>query len=162
MAGSTSPFPTNQILNVKPEALSRIHSVKESSTDPSLIFQPTCLIAAVTSDIEAGVIQAQLQHADPGGGPPNHWFVPKSALSQVLQWAHSSPLTCHPGVSRTLGYLRRRFWWPTMEADTLFCLCSKQDLNPALCKFTTPATHTQPSLVPHSSGLLHWTSSILG
>lgn len=25
---------------------------------------------------------------------------------------------CHPGCNRTLGLLKRRFWWPTMEADT--------------------------------------------
>lgn len=50
--------------------------------------------------------------------PPNRQFVPNSVRSQVLQWGHASRFACHPGVNRTLGLLRRHFWWPTMEADT--------------------------------------------
>lgn len=61
---------------------------------------PTCSIATVTCDIEEIVRQAQPQQADPGNGPPNRLFVPESVRSQVLQWAHSSPLTCHPGVNQ--------------------------------------------------------------
>lgn len=36
----------------------------------------------------------------------------------VLQWVHSSHLSCHPGVARTLEVLRGKFWWPTMDSDT--------------------------------------------
>ncbi|XP_037626231.1 uncharacterized protein LOC119488550 [Sebastes umbrosus] len=41
-----------------------------------------------------------------------------SARSQVLQWGHSSKLTCHPGFHRTLSFIKRRFWWPSMTRDT--------------------------------------------
>ncbi len=36
---------------------------------------------------------------------------------RLLQWGHSSRLSCHPGVARTLAFLRRRFWWPEMRTD---------------------------------------------
>ncbi len=28
-----------------------------------------------------------------------------------------SPLTCHPGNARTLDFLQRRFWWPSIKED---------------------------------------------
>ena len=43
---------------------------------------------------------------------------PASICSQVLQWAHSSKLTCHPRFHRTLQFLRQSFWWPSMHRDT--------------------------------------------
>ena len=30
-------------------------------------------------------------------------------------WGHSSQFACHPGASRTSQFIRRRFWWPTLE-----------------------------------------------
>ena len=53
----------------------------------------------------------------PTGGPPNRLFVPESVRSRVLVWGHSSQLACHPGVSRTSQFIRRRFWWPSLEDD---------------------------------------------
>ncbi len=64
------------------------------------------------------MLEAQHTQPDPGNGPPNCVFVPDSVRSQVLQWGHSSRFACHPGIGRTLSLLKRRFWWPTMGADT--------------------------------------------
>lgn len=38
-------------------------------------------------------------------------FVPDPVKSQVLSWAHSSKLTCHPGLKQTLAFLKQHFWW---------------------------------------------------
>ena len=54
----------------------------------------------------------------PGNGPPGRLFVPDSVRSAVLQWAHASKMSCHPGVARTMALLRRRFWWPAMGDQT--------------------------------------------
>uniref|UniRef100_A0A3B4VHR5 Gypsy retrotransposon integrase-like protein 1 n=1 Tax=Seriola dumerili TaxID=41447 RepID=A0A3B4VHR5_SERDU len=54
---------------------------------------------------------------DPKTGPSDKRFVPDAARSQVLQWGHSSRLTCHPGTHRTLLFLQQRFWWPGMARD---------------------------------------------
>ncbi|KAL1022407.1 hypothetical protein UPYG_G00026550, partial [Umbra pygmaea] len=61
----------------------------------------------------------------------------------VLKWAHSSNLTCHPGINRTKAFLCRRFWWPTVHDDvrSFVSACPTCALNKG---------STQPS-----SGLLH-------
>ncbi|XP_061645390.1 uncharacterized protein edaradd isoform X2 [Phyllopteryx taeniolatus] len=38
-------------------------------------------------------------------------FVPDSARSDVLQWAHNSKLTCHPRTTRTIQFIQQPFWW---------------------------------------------------
>ena len=35
----------------------------------------------------------------------------------VLEWAHFSKLTCHPGSRRTLDFIRQHFWCSTMVPD---------------------------------------------
>ena len=103
--------------NVKPDALSRLYSPEDPGTDPETILPPTCLIATLTWEVESAVRLAQRQQPDPGLGPPNRMFVPDAVRSKVLIWAHSSRLTCHPGITRTLDFIRRRFWWSTMDKD---------------------------------------------
>uniref|UniRef100_A0A672F8Z2 Gypsy retrotransposon integrase-like protein 1 n=1 Tax=Salarias fasciatus TaxID=181472 RepID=A0A672F8Z2_SALFA len=104
--------------NVKPDALSRQFSVEEPSDETASILPKTCILASLTWEIEGQVRDALNQHPDPGNGPPGTLFVPDSVRSQVLQWAHSSRIFCHPSVSRTLEVLRQRFWWPRMINDT--------------------------------------------
>ena len=103
--------------NGKPDALSRLHSPEDRCSDPENILPPACLIATLTWEIESAVRRAQSQQPDPGTGPPNRLFVPDAVRSRVLLWAHSSRLTCHPGITRTLDFIRRRFWWSSMDAD---------------------------------------------
>lgn len=67
----------------------------------------SCIVTALTWGIEAKACQAQSTQPDPGNGPPDCLFVPDSVCSQVLQWAHSSYLTCHPEGHRTFSYLKR-------------------------------------------------------
>uniref|UniRef100_A0A8P4GJA5 Gypsy retrotransposon integrase-like protein 1 n=1 Tax=Dicentrarchus labrax TaxID=13489 RepID=A0A8P4GJA5_DICLA len=104
--------------NAKPDALSRQADPETQETEPETILPASCVVAAVNWRIEALVKQAQRSQPDPGNGPPNRLFVPDSARSQVLQWAHASKISCHPGYQRTLDFLRRKFWWPSMARDT--------------------------------------------
>ena len=104
--------------NTKPDALSRQSVPEKSCSEPETILPHSCVVAAATWEIETCIREAQRSHPDPGNGPPNCLFVPDSARSQVLQWGHSSKLTCHPGFHRTLSFIKRRFWWPSMTCDT--------------------------------------------
>ena len=104
--------------NTKPDALSRLHSVDGECSVLDSILPPTCVVGSVVWRIESLVTQAQAHQADPGTGPPGRLFVPDAVRSDVLQWGHSSRLACHPGINRTLAFLQRRFWWPTMDRDT--------------------------------------------
>ena len=53
----------------------------------------------------------------PRGCPPNRLLVPPDLRSQVIHWAHTSLIACHPGSRRTLFVAKQRFWWPGMERD---------------------------------------------
>ncbi|KAI3364672.1 hypothetical protein L3Q82_011441, partial [Scortum barcoo] len=103
--------------NIKPDALSRQFSVEEKVQEEENILPTSRVIAAITWDIENAVLRAQQQQPDPGQGPPGRLFVPDAVRSQVLQWAHSSKLSCHPGINRTISLIKRHFWWRNMEAD---------------------------------------------
>ncbi|KAK2897100.1 hypothetical protein Q8A73_013480 [Channa argus] len=50
--------------------------------------------------------------------PPGLLFVPSRVCSQVLQRAHCSKFSCHPGADRSIHLLRRHFWWPSLVKDT--------------------------------------------
>ena len=104
--------------NGKPDALSRCLGKESKEEAPEYILPTSQVVAAVSWRIEEEVRAAQQSQPDPGTGPMGKLFVSASVTARVLQWAHSSKLACHPGVTRTLALLRRRFWWPAMEADT--------------------------------------------
>lgn len=95
--------------STKPDALSRLHIADCSDAPPETIIPTSCILAAAHWDIEKVVSDAQHSEPDPGTGPPNCLFVPSSARSQVLQWGHSSKLACHPGIHRTLSFIKQRF-----------------------------------------------------
>ncbi len=49
--------------------------------------------------------------------PPNRLFVVPELRSQVVHWTHTTQITCHPGIKRTLFMIRQRFWWPSIEKE---------------------------------------------
>ena len=105
--------------NTKADALSRQFTGEPPSAcmaEP--ILPPARVIGVVTWGLETLVRTAQRAHPGPGGGPPNRLFVPRELRPRVLEWGHSSLFSCHPGALRTLSFIRRRFWWPSIEADT--------------------------------------------
>lgn len=64
----------------------------------------TCIVGAMTWDIEKVILEAQKDEPDPGTGPQGRLFVPKFVKGQVLRWTHNSKLTCHPGFTRMLTF----------------------------------------------------------
>uniref|UniRef100_A0A8C7WS22 Gypsy retrotransposon integrase-like protein 1 n=1 Tax=Oryzias sinensis TaxID=183150 RepID=A0A8C7WS22_9TELE len=104
--------------NIKPDALSRLHT-SEDPTIPSVPILPSsCVLAGLSWEIESAIHQALATDPDPGHGPADRQYVPASVRSQVLTWVHGSRFSCHPGFRRTLFQVKRRFWWPSMTADT--------------------------------------------
>lgn len=67
--------------------------------------------------IENEVKQANGESPPPSGCPENRLFVPAELRPQVIHWAHTSLLSCHLGVRRTMYAISRRFWWPSMERE---------------------------------------------
>ncbi|KAJ7999929.1 hypothetical protein DPEC_G00199500 [Dallia pectoralis] len=107
------PRPGSQ--NGKPDALSRVFSKEETRKTPETILPLRRVVGALQWGIEGKVRAALRGDPGPGNGTPGRLFVPEGTRPAVLEWGHSSKLTCHPGVARTMSFLRRRFWWPAME-----------------------------------------------
>ena len=112
----TLTFPSGS-RNIQPDA------AEEPCMDPEHVLLPSCLIATLTWEIELTVLQGQGQMLPATTGLLNRLFVPDS---RVLMWAHSTRLTCHPGITRTLDFLRQRFWRAIMDKATrsLLAACS--------------------------------------
>jgi len=153
-------FTLTTFRNAKADALSRLHVPERIPEEPETILPASCVVGVVTMHIEAVVRRAQHTQPGPGNGPPHRLFVPNSVRSRLL-WRHASRLACHPGVHRTLSFLARRFWWPSMSTDIRefvaacsICSRSKASRHPA----SSPCP--QSSMVPHSPGLRDRPSSL--
>ena len=101
--------------NVKPDVLSRLYDPEPVAKEPESILPPNRVVGAVSWPIESVVKQANGETPAPWGCPRNRLFVPVSVRSQVIHWAHTSMLTCHPGVKRTTFMIKQRFWWQAMR-----------------------------------------------
>ena len=88
------------------------HVCKILNLLPKSILPPNRVVGVVPWQIESVVKQA---NGGPSGCPPNRLFVPVSVRSQVIHWAHTSLLTCPPGVKRTTFMIQQLFWWPAMR-----------------------------------------------
>uniref|UniRef100_A0A3B3XW38 Gypsy retrotransposon integrase-like protein 1 n=1 Tax=Poecilia mexicana TaxID=48701 RepID=A0A3B3XW38_9TELE len=102
--------------NAKPDALSRQFSADHEETTAHIIPE-SCVIGALTWDIQREILEAQKLEPDPGSGPPNKIYVPSAVRSKLLHWAHTAKFSCHPGVNRMLALIRRSFWWPSLYAN---------------------------------------------
>ncbi|KAK2905603.1 hypothetical protein Q8A73_009546 [Channa argus] len=103
--------------NTKADALSRTFGSPPVQERPEFILPASARLALTRLEIEERVSQAQTNNPTPSACPEGCLFVPNQLRSAVLEWSHSSRLFCHPGISRTLFVVRRRFWWPSMARD---------------------------------------------
>lgn len=103
--------------NGKPDALSRLYDTVPLAKQPETILPLNRVVGAVSWQIESDVEQANAVSPAPRGCPCNRLFVPVSLRSKVIHWAHTSLLTCHPGVKRTMFVIRQWFWWPAMVQE---------------------------------------------
>lgn len=133
---------------MKPDSLSRVYFPAGHEEPAGTIIPSSKVVAPVRWEVEATVRRAQAQEPDPGGGPANCLFVPSIVRSQVLQWGHSSRLTCHPGAARTLDFLQRKFWWPTIKEDTQAFVAACPTCNQGKVPHQTPQGLLHPLPIP--------------
>lgn len=145
--------------NIKPDALSRLHSPDDSVKTPATILPPSCTVAAISWEIEDIIKQAQLSEPAPENCPSSKIYVPSTVRARFIHWIHSAKFSAHPGIYRTVSLINRRFWWPSVHKDVkeyvLACsVCSrnKSSHQPPSGLFQTP-------LVPHSHRFCHWFAS---
>uniref|UniRef100_A0A3B3XMZ2 Gypsy retrotransposon integrase-like protein 1 n=1 Tax=Poecilia mexicana TaxID=48701 RepID=A0A3B3XMZ2_9TELE len=103
--------------NVKPDALSRLYTPDDSDEGPAPLLPPSCTVGVVTWEMEDIISQAQRLEPPPESCPQGRIYVPTSVRSRFLKWIHSSKFSGHPGISRTIGLINRRFWWDSVHKD---------------------------------------------
>lgn len=98
--------------NVQPDALSRQYQKGDSHLQkPVAILPGSRVVGALMWDTESHVWRALEDQPGPSACPEGRLYVPENLRSQVLQWAHDSHPTYHPGAGRTSRFLAQRFWW---------------------------------------------------
>ena len=104
--------------NGKSDSLSRVFAPEATLSDPDTILPPSHQVAEVAWKLEGLIWAALATQPDHRPNPVSTLFVPRNVRTQTLQWAHASHLSYHPGVERTLAFLRQHLWWPTIAEDT--------------------------------------------
>ncbi len=142
--------------NLKPDALSRVYANSNQEDLITSIITSSKIVSPVQWELENTIRQAQVQEPDPGGGPTNCLFVPKSVRSQVLQWGHSSRLTCHPGTICTLEFP----WIPPETILVADHMQSGESLSSLTSGFAPSSLYTLKILVSPLRGFYYWTPTI--
>uniref|UniRef100_A0A673BEJ7 Gypsy retrotransposon integrase-like protein 1 n=1 Tax=Sphaeramia orbicularis TaxID=375764 RepID=A0A673BEJ7_9TELE len=134
--------------NGKPDALSRRFSPAKSVSEPVTILPDSCVVGAFLWSIEKTVIDALKDCDVPVGVPPGRLFVPVCVRPQVIHWAHTSKMTCHPGVRRTMFVIKQRFWWPNMDKEVSEYVAACPTCASCKTSHAAPAGLLQPLPVP--------------
>ncbi|KAF7646418.1 hypothetical protein LDENG_00188160 [Lucifuga dentata] len=103
--------------NIKPDALSRCFHSDDCKKEAEPIISSSCLVGAVTWQIEKLVKDSLSSNPASSTCPDNLLYVPDFLHSHVIQWGHSSKFACHPGAARSLTLIHQRFWRSDMNKD---------------------------------------------
>lgn len=149
--------------NVKPDALSRVFIKNDTETkEPEPILPTSCFVGTVIWDIEEKVKEAIQGLEGPSSCPLGLLWVPQHLQGEVIQWGHSSQLSCHPGIDRTMKFIFQRFWWEPMRPDfsefIQACSVFNQSKTPLLIG-QTPNLHSSSALVPYFYQICHQSMS---
>ncbi len=154
--------------NTKADALSRLHESSIIPPNQESIISPTVILAPIQWDIMTEIAEAQATDPPPAETPPNRTYVPRALRQRVIQWVHATLSSGHPGIAATVQLLTNRFWWSTLQADTInhiwqcpTCNVAKT-LSPATCQPLTTSTHSTTTLDSHSNWLHHGLTAIRG
>ncbi|KAI2662970.1 Transposon Tf2-8 polyprotein [Labeo rohita] len=104
--------------NISADALSRLHS-PEQSVEPESIVPSNLIISPIVWEIDEDIRNATLQEAAPPECPEGKIYVPLALRQTLLDTAHRSPGSGHPGSQRTLSLVQSRYWWPGIPSGKL-------------------------------------------
>ncbi|KAI2645614.1 Transposon Ty3-I Gag-Pol polyprotein [Labeo rohita] len=91
----------------------------EQSVEPESIVPSNLIISPIVWEIDEDIRNATLQEAAPPECPEGKIYVPLALRQTLLDTAHRSPGSGHPGSQRTLSLVQSRYWWPSMRRDTI-------------------------------------------
>ncbi|KAL0177176.1 hypothetical protein M9458_026070, partial [Cirrhinus mrigala] len=105
--------------NTKADALSGLHESQESPSSNEPILSSSIIVAPVQWDITTEIAEAPLTDPPPAECPPNRTYVPQALRQRLLQLVHATPSSGHPGITATTQLLTNRYWWPSLQSDTI-------------------------------------------
>ncbi len=94
------------------------------------------------------IAEAQATDPPPVETPPNRTYVPLALRQRVIQWVHSTLSSGHPGITATVQLLTNRFWWSTLQADTITYIRRCPTCNVSKPSHQLPAGLLQPLPIP--------------
>uniref|UniRef100_A0A8C2AU46 Gypsy retrotransposon integrase-like protein 1 n=1 Tax=Cyprinus carpio TaxID=7962 RepID=A0A8C2AU46_CYPCA len=134
--------------NTKADALSRMYSPEPDTNEPDSILPPSVFLAPILWQIDEEIRAATLEEPAPPEVPTGLIYVPTSQRLPLLESAHTSPGSGHPGSRRTLSLIQQKYWWPNMVRDV-----TRYILGCSVCAVTTtprqlPVGKLQPLPIP--------------
>ncbi|KAL0180400.1 hypothetical protein M9458_025842, partial [Cirrhinus mrigala] len=105
--------------NIKADALSHQFESSQTSYSGEQIIPSTLILGPVQWDIMTEITEYQNTDPPPPECPPDRTYVPQALRNRVMQLVHNSPSTGHPGITATAHLISNRFWWPTLQRDTI-------------------------------------------
>ncbi len=133
----------------KADALSRLHdSSTPLSNNNESIISSTLVVAPVQWDILTEITEAQANDPIPPNCPNDQTYVPHNLCQRVLHLVHDSPSSGHPGITASLQLVSERFWWPSLQTDTIAFVQQCPTCNMTKSSHQRPAGLLQPLPVP--------------
>ncbi len=147
-------------LNTKADALSRQYESSILPPTKESIISPTLILAPIQCDI-----MTEIMKPPPAESPPNRTYVPHALRHRVIQLVHSTPSSGHPGIAATIQLLTNRYWWPTLQADTIAHIrncptCNMSIFSPTSCRPLTNSAHSSTPLVSYSHRFYYGSATI--
>ncbi|KAL0154784.1 hypothetical protein M9458_049047, partial [Cirrhinus mrigala] len=136
--------------NTKADALSRLNELQASLSSNEPILSPSIIVAPVQWDISTEIAEAQLTDSPPAECPPNRTYVPQALRQRLLQLVHATPSSGHPGITPTVQLLNNRYWWPSLQSDTISFVKDCTICNTSKSAHQLPAGLLQPPRRPWS------------
>ena len=94
-------------------------------------------------------------------GPPKRvLLIPQHMVSQVLESVHSGPSGGHMGITRTLGRVKERFYWPHMKSSVQSYVNSCKECIESKSSCTKRQAPLQPMVV--SEPFTFWAMDYMG
>lgn len=134
--------------NSKADALSRIHDSVDSQMRPETILPPSIIIAPIQWDIMEEIQHVLHEEPSPPECPAGKIYAPSSLRNRIIQWAHTSLASGHPGINRTTALVRNSFWWSTLSADVKSYVTACQICAQSRTPWQLPAGLLEPLPIP--------------
>ncbi|KAI2657118.1 Transposon Tf2-8 polyprotein [Labeo rohita] len=118
-AGALSPAEQNydvgnrELLAIKLALEEWRHWLEDQPVEPEPIVPSNLIVSPIVWEMDEDIRSATLQEAAPPKCPEGKIFVPLTLRQDLLDTAHRSPGSGHPGSQQTLSLLQSRYWWPS-------------------------------------------------